>query len=157
MDIEDFLIFDAKIEKKKLIFSFTANGNEITELRMLHFINKMEKTVIELNKDEIKKVYFLFDIQELCVPTNYSVLKNFAEMMKNHEEVLTQKLEFTIIYTKNNVFRLFFNFFRKYYDPVKPLYLCKTDEEVYDCFHDEEKRKQFPNIITLIENSENSH
>ena len=58
MDIEDFLIFDAKIEKKKLIFSFTANGNEITELRMLHFINKMEKTVIELNKDEIKKVYF---------------------------------------------------------------------------------------------------
>jgi hypothetical protein len=156
MDIQPFVDIDAKIEKGKLIFTFTANGNEITDLRVLDFIAKMENIIQDLHQDSIQKAYFLFDIENLRIPANFASLKLFADTMNKHKELLTKKLDFTIVQTTNNVFRIFFSLFKQYYNPVKPLYLCKSSEESVVCLHDSKKRISFPNIMNLLLEKEDS-
>ena len=150
MDIQPFVDIEANIEKGKLIFTFTANGNEITDLRTLDFITKIEKIVQDLNQDSIQIVYFLFDIERLVIPTNFSSIKLFADTMNQYKDLLNKKLGFTVVQTPNNVFRLFFSLFKKYYNPVKSLYLCKTKEETDSCLHNAKTRDQFPNIMSML-------
>lgn len=155
MDIESFIDFKPYIERNKLIFLFTSNGIEITELRMLCFMKKMENAIKDIYNETIQKVYFVFDIEQLKIPTNFSFVKDFAKMMNSHESILSQKLEFTIVQTPNNIFRLFFNVFQKYYVPLKPLYLCKTSEESFSCLHEESERCNFPNILNMLKEKNN--
>jgi hypothetical protein len=70
--------------------------------------------------------------------------------LQSHLPLIDKKLGFTIIHNDTNVFKIFFKLFQKYYVPVKPLYLCKTDEDVHACLHDEEKRSSFPNILNML-------
>lgn len=153
MDIESFIEFKPYIERNKLIFLFTSNEIEITELRMLNFMKKIENAIKNIHHESIQKVYFIFDIEQLKIPTNFSFVKDFAKMMKSHESILSQKLEFTIVQTSNNIFRLFFNIFQKYYIPLKPLYLCKTNQESFSCLHEESERCNFPNILNMLKKS----
>lgn len=151
MSIQSFIDFEAVIEQKKLIYRFTANGEAMTELRLVAFIQKLDQIINTLYDNKIKNVYFVFDIENLRIPSNFTLLSDFAKVFRNHEKVLTEKLMFTIIQNSTNVFLLFFRVFKKYYNPVKSLYLCLDSEQVNACLHDKEKRESFPNIISLIE------
>ncbi len=151
MSIQSFIDFEAVIEQKKLIYRFTANGEAMTELRLVAFIQKLDQIINTLYDNKIKNVYFVFDIENLRIPSNFTLLSDFAKVFRNHEKVLTEKLMFTIIQNSTNVFLLFFRIFKKYYNPVKSLYLCLDAHQVNTCLHDEEKRNSFPNIISMIE------
>jgi|OM-RGC.v1.024174578 hypothetical protein len=145
-------LFDIKttIEKKKLIFTFTFNGNEFTDLRVIQFFHEMDGILKSLYKPEIKHLYFLFKIEEIQIPSNFVSIKKVAELLTSHLPILHEKLMFTIIQNDTNVFKVFFSLFKQYYVPVKPLYLCKTDEDVRECLHEPEKRIKYPNILNLL-------
>ena len=151
MSIESFVDFECIVEEKKLLYKFTANGGSITELRMIHLINQMNEIFKSLGNEKITKVYFIFDIQKIVLPTNLTLLKEFSDMFTSNRENLTKKLQFSIVVNNNNVFRIFFSLFKQYYNPVKSLYLCSNDEEMKTCLHDESKRDSFPNIINIFE------
>tara|TARA_Y100000816_G_C25937833_1_gene489109 strand:- start:373 stop:831 length:459 start_codon:yes stop_codon:yes gene_type:complete len=150
MSIDPFFDFKAKIENKKLIYYFTANGALITELRIVDFITKLTEILESLENDQIKQVYFIFNIDKLVIPSNFSFLKELGDCFKNKNKLLKEKLMFTIVINKSNIFHLFFSLFKQYYEPVKSLYLCKDVNEMQVCLHDEDKRSTFPNILSLI-------
>lgn len=151
MDIEDFVKVDAKAENGQLNIYFTALA-EATDLRIMKFLSQCEKLFNDLKHPKIKRFYFIFDLDSFTIPSNFNMLKECTEFFEKHSDLLNEKLEFSVFKCKNNVFKLFFGLFKKYYEPVKSLYLCKTLEDVNICLYDEEGRKQFPNICTMLKN-----
>lgn len=151
MSIQSFIDFEPMIDRKKLIYRFTANGQPMTELRLVAFNQKLDTIIKTLYDDKIKKVYFVFNIEKLLIPSNFTLLADFATVFRGHHHVLKEKLMFTIVQNSTNVFLLFFRVFKQYYNPVKSLYLCLNDDQVFTCLHDEESRHSFPNILSLIE------
>lgn len=148
--LKNIFKIETKIENKKLCFFFNSQKVDVTELRITKFIHDMKQVVNTMYSKQIKKVCFIFDLNQLHIPSNLIQIKEFSDMLKSYEALLTEKLQFTIIINKNNLFYIFFNLFKKYYNPVKPLYLCKTEEEAIICLQDENKRSEFPNIQTII-------
>ena len=142
MSIEPF--FDTKIyiEKGTLICSFISNGKELTELRGLLFIKEMTAIMEKISTIKLNRVVFIFDVDKIVLPYNYELLKSYAEVFKNHKSVIKDKLGFTIIKSESNIFRMFIKFFKKFYIPIKPVYLCSTIEESLECIHNEEKLKE---------------
>lgn len=148
--LQNLFEIETNIENKMLCFFFRSQKVSVTELRLTKFIHDMKQVIETIYSNQIKNVCFIFDLNQLNLPSNFIQIKDFSDMLKSHEKILTEKLMFTIIQNKNNVFRIFFNLFKKYYYPVKPLYLCKDDEETCICLNDESKRSKFPNIQTLL-------
>tara|TARA_B110000467_G_C18267191_1_gene450050 strand:- start:468 stop:926 length:459 start_codon:yes stop_codon:yes gene_type:complete len=149
-EIQELLLIETKIEKGKLCFYITAKDIEITELRIVKAFSLIENAVKQLYRDDIKKVYFVYNINELNLPSNFTQIGDLATILKNHETILAEKLVFSIVQNKNNVFSLFFKLFREYYNPVKALYLCKDSEETRRCLHNSKSRDSFPNICNLL-------
>ena len=148
--LQNLFEIETKIENKILCFFFKSQKVSVTELRITKFIHDMKQVIETIYSNQIKNVCFIFDLNQLNLPSNFIQIKDFSDMLRYHEKILTEKLMFTIIQNKNNVFRIFFNLFKKYYNPVKPLYLCKNDEETNVCLNDDNKRSTFPNIQSLI-------
>lgn len=150
IEVEDIATLTPEIKNGKLIVTFKALSIELTDLRILHFINKIQKLVNELNNKKIKEFFFVFDIDDLIIPTNFTMLKDFAQFFKDNEDIILDKLTYSVLKSKNNIFKLFFSLFKKYYVPIKPLYLCCNQEEVNECLFNPEIRNKFPNIINII-------
>ena len=150
IEVEDIATLTPEIKNGKLIVTFKALSIELTDLRILHFINKIQKLVNELNNKKIKEFFFVFDIDDLIIPTNFTMLKDFAQFFKDNEDIILDKLTYSVLKSKNNIFKLFFSLFKKYYVPIKPLYLCSNQEEVNECLFNTETRNKFPNIINII-------
>jgi hypothetical protein len=138
------------IDNKKLVFSFVFNGHEFTDLRVIQFYHEMDEILKSLYDPAIKKLYFIFKIKEIYIPSNFVSIRKVAELLTSHIPILHEKLVFTIIQNDTNVFKTFFALFKQYYVPVKPLYLCKTDEDVNNCLHNPEVREKMPNILNLL-------
>ena len=150
-EIQDICSFSTKIEYNKLCFYCVANENiDLTELRITKAFNKIEELAKTLYLDEVKKAYFIFDINNLKIPTNFNQIEELALSLKKHEKILTKKLVFTVIQNNNNIFKIFFKLFKKYYSPIRPLYLSKDVEETQKCLHDKEARKSIPNVSDLL-------
>ncbi len=150
MEIEDIAKIEPKIENGKLIIYFTSNPVEITDLRVLRFIDKLKPLMNDLHNDKIKEFFFVFNINDIVIPTNFSMLKVFAQFFKDSEDVIIDKLKFSVVESKSNIFKLFFSLFKKYYVPKKSLYLCKSIEDVNDCIFNIDSRNKYPNILNLI-------
>lgn len=149
-NITDIIQVETKIKSKKLCYYIIAKPVEITELRLIKAYHDIENLVKTLYLPEVKKVYIVWDISELLIPTNFTQIKDFAIMLRNHTDILTEKLVFSIIVSNSNIFSLFFNVFKQYYNPVKPLYLCRTQEDVERCIHDDSSRESFQNISSMM-------
>ena len=151
MNVDNLVKIIPKIENNKLLIYFHAENIDVTDLRLVKFLDDCSKLFSDLYNDQIKEFYFIFNIDDLKIPTNFSLFKDFADFFISHEDLLMEKLKFTIVQCKNNIFKLFFSLFKKYYVPVKPLYLCSNVEETHECVSNEESRHKFPNICNLLE------
>ena len=149
-DIKNLIEIGTKIENGKLIFYATTQDTEITELRLVKAFSDIENAVKQLYLPQIKKVYFIYNINSLRIPTNFTQIKDLAEILQSHESILTEKLVFSIVQNQNNIFSMFFKLFKQYYNPVKPLYLCKDSDETRRCLHEPSSRSTFPNICNLL-------
>ena len=154
MNVNSLVKIEPKIENNKLLIYFYAENMDVTNLRLIKFLDDCGKLFSDLYNDQIKEFYFIFNIDDLRIPTNFNLFKDFANFFKNHENLLMKKLKFTIVQCKNNIFKLFFSLFKQYYSPVKPLYLCCNLEETKDCIFTEETRNKYPNICNLLEKGE---
>jgi len=148
MQIQCFFDINTKIINDIHVYSFISNGNELTELRMLLFLDKKRKILNRFCEKKIKKVVLLYDIDKLPVSGNFSLFtkyftQDYVQIFKDNRELLSEKLFFTVIKSENKIFHTFFKIFKKFYIPIKPLYLCESIDEAFECIDKEEKRKQF--------------
>ena len=151
--IEDVFVIHDEIQNEKLVVFINATGVKLTELRKLSFLAKMDNYLTELLKRDISTFYFVFDLNKAKIPTNFSFITGFSKLLLKHAELIESKLEFSVILNKSNVFYTFFSLFKKFYVPIKPLYLCQKYDDVITCIHNRNERKKFPEIVSKMKNS----
>ena len=149
-NIENLFIITPKICNKTLYYFFKTTGLDFTELRMIKFINDFKIILEEINNEKIKKVSFLFIIDNMKIPSNFLLLKDFASIFDEHVENIKKKVCFSVVQTESNVFSMFFSLFKQFYRPYKPLYLCKNNSELEDIINNPENRKNYKNILNVI-------
>ena len=152
MDIDTFVTIKPVIQKGKLIIEFEGNNNAITELRVLKVADEIHKLLKELESERIQEFYFFIKVDEVQLPTNFGYIEGIASSFKKYEELIMKKLKFSVVECKNNLFRMFFSLFKKYYTPVKEIYLAKTSKDALCAIHDESYRDSLPNITSMLNN-----
>ena len=154
MNIETFVSIKPTIQNGKLIIIFEGNDNDITELRVLKVADEIHKLLEELKSDKIKEFYFLFQVDNIKIPTNFSYIEEIALSLFKYKDLIIQKLNFSVVQCKNNIFRMFFSLFKKYYTPIKELYLAKSYEDALKGLHDDTFRSNLPNLSTEMKKNE---
>ena len=140
--VEDILDIESYLEKNKIIYKFTYKKVEITELRMLKTIHKMKHIFDTLRMSKIKNVTFLFIVNEFIIPANFSIFKNWAQVFYDNTDVIVEKLDFTVVQLDDNkILNSFLWLFKKYYIPIKPLYMSTSNTISQNYIHDVEYRK----------------
>ena len=150
MDIDKLVKIKPEIINNLLVINVTCNPIEFTDLRLLSLLNDLEKLTNDLNNDRIKKFCFVFNVSEIKIPTNFNLIKDFADFFQRHEDLIITKLDCSVIESTSNIFTMFFSLFKKYYKPLKPLFLVKSHDEVMDCLFNDDNRKNYSNICNLI-------
>lgn len=150
MNIEKIASISPEIKNKKLIITFSATGVPITDIRLMDFLNDSKTLAKDLYNTQINEFYFIFNIDNLKIPSNFNLFKQYASFLEEHKDLLMDKLVYSVLQCENNIFKMFFNLFKSYYVPVKPLYLCKNEEEVLKCFEDELFRNSLPNMEKMV-------
>jgi len=150
MSIEPLFKTEVRIENKKMLYILTSQGIAITELRMIQLINDIDTMFNTFHHKDVSNIHLVFVVKEINIPSNFTLLDEFAQVFIKHREIILDKLQFTVLQNENNLFRMFFALFKKYYNPLKPLYLCKNEDEVQDCLHDQAKRGQFHEIMNQL-------
>ena len=149
-NIEKIFKIDTQIENNIVYVIFNSTGCEYTELRMLDFINSYKKILQEIEDNRIKKVSFIFNLINMKIPTNFVLVKEFSQIFIPKMEVIKKKVIYSIIVTDSNLFYLFFPLLKKYYRPIKPLFICKDDNELQDIIQNPENRSKYKNILNDI-------
>ena len=68
--IESFFDYDIRIENKMLIYVFVANGKDMTELRMIEFLDRMRQIMSSFYDKQVTKACLYFDVEKLKLPSN---------------------------------------------------------------------------------------
>ena len=152
--IDEFFNIEVKIDNQKLIIEFVATGNSITELRKLMFLKKFEEILNQMNNDKIETFYFVFILNKGKMPTNFSFMNDVSNIFLKYQPILLKKLDFSVIQYKSNMVYTFFRVLKKFYSPIRPLYLCQNSEDVTNCIHDSEKRKKIPDLTAKIKKNQ---
>tara|TARA_Y100000389_G_C17071234_1_gene322077 strand:- start:40 stop:516 length:477 start_codon:yes stop_codon:yes gene_type:complete len=155
-EIENLFKLETEIVKQRVVFKFVYTEIPITQLRMLKTIEMVKEVLESLQKTEIHHVSFIFVINQFTMPTNVSLIKDFASTFHPYTDIINEKLDFTIIQSNSSLFKLFFSFFKMYYEPIKPLYLCESDESTKNCLESKNERSKVPDFSDYLnENSQN--
>ena len=119
---------------------------------MLKTIEMMKKVLDSFHKEEVTNICFVFVFNSIKMPTNMKLIKDFASTFHAYGDVINKKLDFTIIQSNNNIFKLFFSLFKMYYEPIKPLYLCENDESTEKCLVSNSERSKAANFSDMVKN-----
>lgn len=150
MEIETFVTIKPTIQDGKLVVVFEGNNTPITELRVLKVADEIHKLLSELSSPKIQDFYFLFQVDSIEIPSNYMYIKEIAKSLYQYEDLIMNKLNYSVVQCKSNIFKMFFSLFKKYYTPVKELYLVKTEENAQKAIHNDKFRETLPKITTLL-------
>ena len=140
---ENFYNYKISIKNNMVVHEFITNNNEMTELRIIDFLEKTKQMIETFYEPKIKKICLIYNIENInFLPSNTQFIKKFSELFNNTRDVIKEKVEFTIIQSNSNIFNIFFNLFTKYYEPAKPLYLCKNNDETEKCLFNKDNIRQ---------------
>ena len=136
-----------KVENKIIYFIFDSTGVEYTELRMLQFINDYKIILDDLEDTRIKNVCFVFKLNNMKFPSNFVLVQEFANLFYPKMDLIIKKVNYSVILSNNKIFYMFFTLLKQFYRPIKPLYLCNTNDELNDIIENPENRIKYKNII----------
>jgi len=145
-EIENLFNLETEIVKQRVVFKFVYTEIPITKLRMFKTIEMVKEVLETFHKTEIHHVSFVFVINQFEIPANIGLIKDFASTFHPYTEIIIKKLDFTIIQSNSNMFKIFFSLFRMYYEPIKPLYLCESDESTKKCLESKNERSKVSNF-----------
>lgn len=151
MDIETLFEIDTKIAHNKLVYSFTYKNREMTKLRIMKMVKDVEDVLKTFHLDNVKNICFVFVINDVTIPSNFDFLEDLSRLFQKYKDVIKQKLNFTIVYSQNSIFNILFTAFQKYYHPIKPMYVCNSEDDVDICLKSKIEREKFPNVSNMVQ------
>ena len=126
--IEDACKIETKIVDSLVIINMKLKDIEITDLRMMKFINYFKLLMDDLNDDRIQSFAFVFDICVIKIlPTQY--IKQITETLQKHKSILLKKLKYSCVVSNPIIIAPFKLILKQFYVPMRPLFLCTSIEE----------------------------
>lgn len=108
--------------------SCVIQNTPLTPLKWIAFIDEFNKVVKKITEDDnIQKFYMYFDINYVDIlmkPDNY---KDIINIFKDNQKMFIDRLLGTFIYIDSNLLNMIIHIFIKFYIPVKPLFILKSD------------------------------
>lgn len=108
--------------------SCVIQNTPLTPLKWIAFIDEFKKVVKKISEDDnIQKFYMYFDINYVDVlmkPDNY---KDIINIFKDNQKMFLDRLLGTFVYIDSNLLNMIIHIFIKFYIPVKPLFILKSD------------------------------
>ena len=108
--------------------SCVIQNTPLTPLKWIAFIDEFNKVVKKISEDDnIQKFYMYFDINYVDIlmkPDNY---KDIINIFKDNQKMFIDRLLGTFIYIDSNLLNMIIHIFIKFYSPVKPLFILKSD------------------------------
>ena len=142
--IEDFVKIDVSVEQGVLLATFTTLDSDITSLRALKLIGQIKDLFEELKDDRVKSFAMLFDIRTIkIVPTEY--INTVIELFKENKPLFLSKLRCSFIVMNSIIITPMKLLLNQFYEPTKPLFLCKTVEECKPYLSMNEDNEEYKN------------
>ena len=115
------------------IIKMTINNITVTPLNWLYtqdyIIENLKKVQ---NNNDVNKMILYFDINYINLNTSKSMIDDFSKIIKSHIKPMIDKIYGSFIFVDKNIIHLFMSIFKKYYQPIKPLFII--NEEKIDDF-----------------------
>lgn len=139
-NIESLFNFELIYKNNKNIINFKMNNVNVTELKVLKFIQDLNKLFDDVKQKNMNNICFIFHIDYISTNTNLCYLKEIADVFVKNKSFFMKNLLFTIIKSNNTIYKLFINCFKMYYKPIKPLYFCTSTEQINDFINNKENK-----------------
>lgn len=127
-DIEEFIKIDTQIEKGMVIITFTTLDSTITTLRILKFLKKLKLLFEDLKDDRIKKFSMIFNVNTITIIPKEHII-DVINIMKQYRPLLEEKTKCSCIVVNSIIKVAFEMLLNKFYEPIKPIFICKDIEE----------------------------
>ena len=127
-EIEEFIKIDTKIESGMVIIIFTTLESTITPLRIIKFLKKLKMLFDDLNDDRIRKFSMIFNVNTITmIPKEYII--DIINIMREYRSLIETKTKCSCIIINSIIKVAFEMLLNKFYEPVKPIFICKDIEE----------------------------
>ncbi len=127
-EIEEFIDIDTKIEGGIVVITFTTLDSIITPLRIIKFLKKLKLLFDDLKDDRIKQFSMIFNVNTITIiPKEYII--DVINIMKEYRGLIETKTKCSCIIINSIIKVAFEMLLNKFYEPVKPIFICKNMEE----------------------------
>ena len=127
-EIEEFIKIDTKIEHGIVIITFTTLDNTITTLRILKFLKKIKLLFEDLKDDRIKKFSMIFNVNTVTIIPKEHII-DVINIMKEYRGLIETKTKCSCIIINSIIKVAFEMLLNKFYEPIKPIFICKDMNE----------------------------
>ena len=126
--IGDFIEIKTAVENGLILIDIKILDAEITKLRALKMTDQMKKLFSDLHDDRIKSFVMTFDISNLKI-VQKEYIEDVIELFKSSKPLFRQKLKCSCVIMNNIIAIPMKLILSKFYEPIKPLFICGDAEE----------------------------
>ena len=127
-NIGNFIEIKTSVEKGLVLINIRLLDAEITKLRALKMADQMRKLFNDLHDDRIKTFVMSFDISNLQI-VQKEYIEDVIELFKASRPLFDKKLKCSCIIMNSIIAIPMKLILSKFYEPIKPLFICSNDEE----------------------------
>lgn len=141
-NIGNFIEIKTSVEKGLVLINIRLLDAEITKLRALKMADQMRKLFNDLHDDRIKTFVMSFDISNLQI-VQKEYIEDVIELFKASRPLFDKKLKCSCIIMNSIIAIPMKIILSKFYEPIKPLFICSNDEECRKYIFMDEDTKEF--------------
>ena len=127
-EIEEFININTKIENGMVIITFTTLDSTITTLRILKFLKKLKMLFEDLKDERIKQFSMIFNVNTITIIPKEHII-DVINLMKQYRKLFEEKTKCSCIIVNSIIKVAFEMLLNKFYEPIKPIFICKDMEE----------------------------
>jgi hypothetical protein len=143
-NIGNFIDINTSIENGLVLIKLKLLNAEITKLRALKMTDQVRKLLQELRDPRIKTFVMIFDISNLKI-VQKEYIDDVIELFKSSKPMFHEKLKCSCIIMNNIIAVPMKMILSKFYEPIKPLFICGDEDECRKYIFMDEDNDEFLN------------
>lgn len=141
-NIENFIEIKTSVEKKLVLIDLKLLDADITKLRALKMADQMKKLFSDLHDDRIKTFVMSFDLSNLQI-VQKEYIEDVIKLFKESRPLFDAKLKCSCIIMNSIIAIPMKLILSKFYEPIKPLFICSDEDECRKYIFMDESTKEF--------------
>ena len=127
-EIADFVKIETNVKNGMVVITFTTLENSVTTLRILKFMNQLELLFADLKDPRIKSFSMIFNCKTITLIPQEHIM-DIIKFLKQYKQLFKEKTKCTAVIVNNLIKTPFEMLMNKFYEPIKPLFICSSIDE----------------------------